>query len=185
MITVIAGMHSTAELQVSCTQPEQAADLEKGGKVLREARCTPAVSTWLQRHTSAQGAQTNLALQVLYFAALSSDVVRSYRPDFDKAAADKRNQSLLCISCAGALTTSPLDHLSLYCIRSSGVSYGSWHHQDMLALSNARKHESAMQRLISTLELKHHHQRQDKCKRVRHILERRRSSSCSSNHRIR
>lgn len=53
-----------------------------------EASGTPAMSTGLQRHTSTQGAQTNLALQVLYFAALSSDIVRSDCPCFDKTAAD-------------------------------------------------------------------------------------------------
>lgn len=52
-----------------------------------EAGRTPAMPTWLQRHTSTQGAQANLALQVFYFAALSSDVVRSDCPLFATSAA--------------------------------------------------------------------------------------------------
>ena len=55
--------------------------------MLGKASCTPAVATWLQCHTSTHGAQTNLALQVLYFAALGSGVVRSDCPYFDKTAA--------------------------------------------------------------------------------------------------
>lgn len=53
----------------------QVCHLKKGGKVVGQARSTPVVAARLQNQTHPQGAQADLALEVIQCAGLSCGVV--------------------------------------------------------------------------------------------------------------